>query len=293
MGKTLIINGADFSAVKVGDVEIPRVYQQMTLDWIAASGNSFTDAQKEALDDLVLALIANNRTLWNKLDRIWLPMIAIDKAHSLYEYKNGVNSYSSMNTSNQRTFDDSVGFGNLGVYPTATSSTHAPIIDSSYSLDTKDCSMFILNTQSYPTLTATQIKATIGTNNTSSDTGGVCVLFMQTFANDTMRIGFPTSAASDYIQSTNAEKTPSLRGIISNSEGRKALFSDGIKSIGAALEQSNTISGIVLLNGANPFMSYVDTTPKGAAIVGKALTDDEALTLQSRVNALAVAMGTA
>ncbi len=292
MGKTLIIKGADFSAIKVGNVEVPRVYQQMTLDWITASGNSFTDAQKDALDDLVLALIANNRALWNKLDRIWLPMVAVDKAHSLYEYKNGVNSYESMDAHNQGVFDNSVGFAkNLGIYPAATSSTRAPLVDSSCTVNTKDCSMFILNAQYYQTPPSSQIKATIGTNNGASDSGGICVCFMQALPTDLMRIGFPTSAAGDYIQSANAEKTPSLRGIISNNDGRKALFSDGIKSIGAALDQSNTIAtGIVLFNGGNPYMSYVDTTPKGAAIIGKAVTDNEALSLQEKVNALLSAM---
>lgn len=288
MGKTLIINGADFSAVKVGNVEVPRVYQQKTLDWIAASGNTFTDAQKEALDDLVLELMANNSALWNKLDRIWLPMIAVDKAHSLYEYKNEVNSYESMNATSQGTFNNSVGFGNLGIYPTATSSTRAPIIDSSLSIDTKNVSMFTLNAQAYPDVSASLVRTSVGTNNGSNDPGGVCVSFKQNIPNGKMNIAYPTS--SMIVQSTGVEQIPSLRGTISDNSSIRALFFEDIKTIGSALETSNTIANIVILSSGNPFMAYEDKTPMGAAIIGKAVTDEEALALQEKVNALLSAM---
>lgn len=289
MGKTLIINGADFSAVKVGNVEVPRVYQQKTLDWIAASGNTFTDAQKEALDDLVLELMANNSALWNKLDRIWLPMIAVDKAHSLYEYKNEVNSYESMNATNQGTFNNSVGFGNLGIYPTGTSSTKAPIIDSSLSIDTKNVSMFTLNTQAYPDVSASLIRTSVGTNNGSNDPGGVCVSFKQSLPSGIMKIGYPNSSGG-LAQSTGVEQIPSLRGTISDNSSRRALFFEDIKTIGSALETSNTIANIVILSSSNIYMPSGDKTPMGAAIIGKAVTDNEALSLQEKVNALLSAM---
>lgn len=289
MGKTLIINGADFSAVKVGNVEVPRVYQQKTLDWIAASGNTFTDAQKEALDDLVLELMANNSALWNKLDRIWLPMIAVDKAHSLYEYKNEVNSYESMNATSQGTFNNSVGFGNLGIYPTATSSTKAPIIDSSLSIDTKNVSMFTLNAQAYPDVSTAVIRTSIGTNNLSTDPGGVCVSFKQSLSSGIMKIGYPNSN-DDLVRTTGVEQIPSLRGTISDNSSRRALFFEGIKTIGSALETSNTIANIVILSGSNLYMPSGDKTPMGAAIIGKAVTDNEALSLQEKVNALLSAM---
>lgn len=288
MGKTLIINGADFSAIKVGNVEVPRVYQQKTLDWISLSGNTFTDVQKEALDDLVLELMANNSALWNKLDRIWLPMIAIDKAHSLVEYKNEVNSYESMNATNQGTFNNSVGFGNLGIYPTATSSTRAPIIDSSLSIDTKNVSMFTLNTQAYPDVSTSLMRTSVGTNNGSNDPGGVCVSSKQNIPNGAMNMGYPTS--NNNVQSTGVEQIPSLRGTISDNSSRRALFFEDIKTIGSALETSNTIANIVILSGGNPFMAYEDKTPMGAAIIGKAVTDEEALALQEKVNALLSAM---
>lgn len=71
------------------NLPILETIQQITLDAIAASGNtSMTDAQKYALNHFFYQLGAvDNSALWSKIDGIILPFLANDAAHSIVDYK--------------------------------------------------------------------------------------------------------------------------------------------------------------------------------------------------------------
>lgn len=297
MGKTLIINGADFSAIKVGNVEVPRVYQQKTLDWIAASGNTFTDAQKEALDDLVLALDANNGALWSKIDRLWMPLIAFDKAHSLYDYKNATDSYNNMDSTSKGIFDNNVNFTNKGLLAPIQISNAQLTVDSTFEIDTQNVSFFIMNSETYPTIASSTIRASLGTNSIINTGFGTFVLFIQQLTESNggrMNVGFPTSDSSSLIRVSSAGTSdmykPHLFGVISDSEKAEVMEINGtFHQVGSEVVSSATITGINLLTGSTRNM-IADTVSKCIFIVGKAMSHELATTLQNRIEALHAAM---
>lgn len=69
-----------------------EVMQQITLDAIAASGNSsMTDAQKLALNHFFyqIGAVKGQNSVYTKIYSMVLPLLASDSEHALYDYKKG------------------------------------------------------------------------------------------------------------------------------------------------------------------------------------------------------------
>jgi hypothetical protein len=299
MGKALVINGADFSALKIDKVSIPRELNTTTLAWITASGNdSLTEAQKTALDDLVLALKANNNSLMSKIKRLWLPMIAGSKATSLYEYKNGVNSASSFDATQLTRFDN-VGFvGGQGIYPIA-GSIQALVVDATFEGNTKNISFFSLNALAYdPTLSNTAL----GIGCPSNVGGGQFAfdVYIQSVGQSRIpRFIYPnigTDTINRYLDNQGNRFAPLLRGVVSNSEGVK-FFASGAKFVQSSVATDvhsvteSQFTGLSILRGVASYFYTNGDTPIAMYIVADGtITEDEANTLKGASEALLTAM---
>lgn len=300
MGKALVINGADFSALKIDKVIIPRELNPTTLAWITASGNdSLTEAQKTALDDFVLALGAHNDSeLWGKIDRIWLPMIAGSKATSLYEYKNGANSASSFDATQLTRFDN-VGFvGGQGIYPIA-GSIQALVVDAAFEGNTKDISFFNLNALTYDS-TLSDTALGIGCPSNVNDAQFAFNVYIQSVGQSrVVRLTYP-NAKSDtlnrYLDTQSNRFDPLLRGVVSNSEGVKffaseAKFVQSSNSIDIHTVTANDFTGLSILRGVASYFYTNGNTPIAMYVVADGtITENEAITLKGVSEALLTAM---
>lgn len=301
MGKALVINGADFSALKIDVVSIPRELNATTLAWITASGNdSLTEAQKIALDDFVLALGAHNDSeLWSKIDRLWLPMIAGSKATSLYEYKNGVNSTSSFDATQLTRFDN-IGFvSGQGIYPIA-GSIQALVVDATFEGNTKNISFFSLNALAYdPTLSDTALG--IGCPDNVNGAQFAFNVYIQSIGQSRIpRFTYPntgTDTLNRYFDNqVNIRFDPLLRGVVSNSEGVK-FFASGAEFVQSSNSgdihavTASIFTGLSILRGGASYFYTNGNTPIAMYLVADGtITENEAITLKSASEALLTAM---
>lgn len=289
MGKTLVINGADFSAVSIGKVELPRELSGTALAWIEASGNTgLTDVQKYAIDDFITAIgVDSVGSMWDKIDRLWLPMIAGDKAHSLVDYKNEyIDGYTSMPQTSKTSFDDNVSFANHGLKVTQDGSARAQIIvDSDYTFNSQDCSFFMFNSEDYATIASGQSKEVSGIGNISSPNNK---RFAMVLTSSAIQIKFLSSTVLTN-DTKRGFREPHLRGVTSNSTGISLLYSDGTFESSAAVE-SETLTGISILRGPAPYLNDNATPSYGAFIVGKYMTNENIATLRTALDTLFAAI---
>lgn len=289
MGKTLVINGADFSAVSIGRVELPRELSDTALAWINASGNTgLTDEQKFAIDDFITAIgVDSVGSVYSKIDRLWLPMLAGDKAHSLVDYKNGyTDAYTSMPQTSKTSFDDNVSFASHGLKVTQDGTARAQVIvDSDYTFNSQDCSFFMFNTEDYATL-ASGSKDTSGIGNISSP---VYKRFGMTLTSSALQNHFLSGTALFY-DTKSGFREPHLHGVASNSTGISLLYSDGTFRSSEAVT-SETLTGISILRGTAAYLNNDATPSYGAFIVGKYMTNENITTLKTAVETLFAAIG--
>lgn len=298
MGKALVINGADFSSKKIDEVTVPRELNSTTLEWITASGNSsLTTLQKNALDDLVLALKANSNSLMNRVKRLWLPMIAGEKNKSLYEYRYGTDSYQSLASAELTKFDNNVTFvQNQGIYASVTSSTRALKVDTVFQGNTKDISLFSLNAIEYSDNYVSSIQAGCGIGCPDSVNGGnfsFSVLLSTIGSSKIPRLLFPNDSKK-LIENNPNRFNPILRGVVSNSSGIKmfgvdATFKDpnNTEAIGEA-----TFTGLdILRQETSYFVVNGQQVPVAAYVVGDgSITENEAQVLKAKLESLLTVM---
>ena len=288
MGKTLVIRGADFSEVAIGHVDIPRELSAVAKAWIAASGNTgLTDAQKFAIDDFITAIgVGIDNSVYSKIDRLWLPMLSADKAHSLIDYKNDyANAIESMTENSKNSFDSYAGFENHGLkISTAPEGTASMIVvDNSYVFNSQDYSLFQFNTTEYGTRgSGSLVLSGIG------DKTNAYKRFGQTLTTTALSNKFLSNTALN-SDNVNGFRLPHLRGGSSNSESLKILVSDGTLSTQTAVASEN-LTGIAILRGAAAYCNAGTTASYGAYIVGKAMTDEQVSTLRTAIDALFAAI---
>lgn len=85
----IVLKDANFANNNIGEVEVPRLINQFTLNAIAASGKTFTDAQTAALDDFFEAVGAfgTQSSIWSKLSKVYMPMLAGNLSKAIVNYK--------------------------------------------------------------------------------------------------------------------------------------------------------------------------------------------------------------
>ena len=280
MGKTLVIPGADFSSVAIDTVEIPHDTLEKTHEWMEASGNVFTAAQQAAIDNLVRALYSGaENAIINKIDHMYLPMLAASKQYALVDYAS--EELISPDMSGDTTYESYVDFSNHGLKSNITTGNYnAPVVDANYQMDTQDISMFILNTLEYDTIpSSSKNKAGMGCK-TGSKT-----FYVIDYAN---RIQCMYNGSGAGYDSTEGFRRCSLKGVISTSNELIGIYDKGNES--ATAVTSETLTGLSILTGSNYYLIKDDSKPLGAFIVGKAITEEQAATLKQYVDALFAAI---
>lgn len=89
----LVLQGADFSANNLGQVEVKRVINPFTLAAIDASGNqSMTNEQKSALDTFfeTIGAFGSANSIWSKLDKVYIPFLCSSLSKACVNYKTNV-----------------------------------------------------------------------------------------------------------------------------------------------------------------------------------------------------------
>ena len=275
MGKTLIINGADFSSVSIGTVKLPRELSDTALEWIAASGNSgLSDTQKFAVDDFITSIgVGVVDSIYSKIDKLFLPMLASDLGHSLIDYANNYESPTPANINNLEFRSHGVG---VSSNPT---DVYAVVLDSAYVIDAQDCSVFMMNSETYPSLTSgSKNRGGVGSKTTNMQ-----YRVQQT---STALIGFAFSTTE--LREANPNFTPKMVGCVGTTNSMKILDSKGELNTQTAVSGTCTGLSITQYNGNRHVDA--DSPAMGAYIIGKAMSDTDVLGLKSAIEALFAAI---
>lgn len=292
----IVLKDADFSANKIGTVEIPVEIDDYTQAAITASGNaSMTVSQQQALMRFFTAIGANsNSGVSTKLTRIYLPIICNNvAAKALVNYKtNVVDADASANVNYTM---ESKG---LRVATLAENTGNGAAISlGKVQLNMQDISCLYLNTASYA----------VG--------GGRVFSFANGVANDSQFGRFNAQIASGKynidVNANNSYKVATsgtliddgsiaLRGFSVNSSSGKFLVKDSstINDVTVASWNDYANAGAVANNsdlwllteqGSGMIVSNRNYVPFGVIIFGSSLTSEEIATINTAVGYLTAA----
>ena len=279
MGSTIIIKKADFSGVSIGHVDIPRKLSKDTLTWIALSGNTtMTDAQKYALDDFITTLKANS--IYNKIDKMHLPLLASDKTHALVDYKNKKDDAI-------QALLDVYTFRNHGIL-SETNVANTPKIDPDYQRSISDISLYCFATEGMS-------EVNVGTLDYFNSVGGdhtnsVELATYQDYNSVQIRCNINGDNNRIIYDSTAAKFSPGFFGFSINGNTIMYMKRDGSVESTSAGDYTDAVRTGYSLLGFNK-KSDVQHSATGAFIVGSALTNEEAIILRNAIVTLATAFG--
>lgn len=275
MGSTIIIKKADFSSVSIGHVDIPRELSEDALAWIALSGNStMTNEQKYALDDFITTLKAS--TVYNKIDKMHLPLLASDKTHALVDYKNKKDDAI-------QALLDVYTFRNHGIL-SETGVANTPKIDPAYHRSISDIGLYCFATEGLSEVNTGSIDYF---NSVGSIHNNSVELAAYKDANNVQIRCYINGDSSRYVADTTAAKfSPGFFGFSINGDTIMYMKRDGsVKSVSAGNYTDAVHTGYSLLGLNNN--SHVQHAATGAFIVGSALTNEEATLLRNAIVTLA------
>lgn len=280
MGKTLVIKGADFSEVSIGHIDLPRELSDATLEFINASGNTFTVEQQNAIDDFVLALgIGEEGGIYSKLDFIFLPILAADKAHALVDYKTLTSP--TLTGGSLTSWETYISLRNHGLVSSLDTGTKTPIVvTEQYSIDTQDCCMFVMNTEDYSTISTTsKTRSGFGSNNSTT-----YKRFLKTQTQSAMQFYIFSNSPAAY-DTSSSYRVAAATGFNSANTGCRIYKPTGSTDI-SAITQETITGGISLMTQATNYLQYDTDASQGAYIIGKVLSNEQADTLVAKLNAL-------
>ena len=279
MGSTIIIKKADFSSVSIGHVDIPRELSKDTLAWIALSGNTtMTNEQKYALDDFITTL--KTSSVYNKIDKMHLPLLASDKTHALVDYKNKKDDAI-------QALLDVYTFRNHGIL-SETDVANTPKIDPDYQRSISDISLYCFATEGMS-------EVNVGTLDYFNSVGGdhansVELVTYQDYNNVQIRCNI-NGANNRIINDTTAAKfSPGFFGFSINGDTIMYMKRDGSVVSTSAGDYTDAVRTGYSLFGLNK-KSGVQHSATGAFIVGSALTNEEVTLLRNAIVTLATTLG--
>lgn len=283
----ITLEGADFSADNIGQVELERQLNEYTLAAITASGNeNLTESQQYALDDLFLALGADgSNNILSKIRKLYLPMIASEVGNALINY--ATNNFTKDFTPNSANWE----LRNLGITQKASGQT------------------FLISTFS-PALVATNItQMWLRTENMVRGTDDKNFIFvLRGKTNDSKFLGVAEMSASsdNYIQwgatygynnfATTSKDTDqrvasgfSIRG---SSDYSVIRYSAGLYETTITPSTQGDMSGesaqSLYLLGLGDQRA---PKPFGFMMLGEGIPEADFLNIASKVNALYIALG--
>lgn len=290
----IVLNGADFSQNNIGTITLPRDISNFTKAAILASGNiALSDEQKTILDDLFIALGATTNTgIWPKIDKLYLPMIAGSLSKAFINYKNN-DADCLPNSQYWQMYLK-------GVKPLgAIDSSAALKLDSSFVLDYRDFSAFMLNAENISTATTKFIGGVMRYAGGTAYTGLRMNMSGPTVPYDVLSIGFPlNNNLMDPFTETpyghNADLTAGhLRGLSSN--GTNANMYYGGENTVTAQFRNDAVDYLDLTPSnlwyggrydGQVLLSDFDLISCGALVIGKYLSASEVETLKSTIENL-------
>ena len=278
MGSTIIIKKADFSSVSIGHVDIPRELSEDTLAWIALSGNTtMTNEQKYALDDFITTL--KTSSVYNKIDKMHLPLLASDKTHALVDYKNKKDDAI-------QALLDVYTFRNHGIL-SETDVANTPKIDPDYQRSISDISLYCFATEGMSEVNVGTFDYfnSVGGDNTNS-------VELSTYQDsNNVQIRCNINGANRVIYDTTAAKfSPGFFGFSINGNTIMYMKRDGSVVSTSAGDYTDAVRTGYSLLGLNK-KSGVQHSATGAFIVGSALTNEEVTLLRNAIVTLATTLG--
>lgn len=278
MGSTIIIKKADFSSVSIGHVDIPRELSEDTLAWIALSGNTtMTNVQKYALDDFITTLKAS--TVYNKIDKMHLPLLASGKTHALVDYKNKKDDA-------VQALLDAYTFRNHGIL--SETGVNIPKIDPAYQRSISDIGLYCFATEGMTEVNVGTFDYfnSVGDNHNDS-------VELATYK-DTYSVQIRSNingSSNRYIDDQTAAKfSPGFFGFSINGDTIMYMKRDGSITSASAGDYTDAVRTGYSLLGFNK-NSREQHAATGAFIVGSALTNEEATLLRNAIVTLATALG--
>lgn len=279
MGSTIIIKKADFSSVSIGHVNIPIDLSEDTLAWIALSGNTtMTNEQKYALDDFITTLKAS--TVYNKIDKMHLPLLASDKTHALVDYKNKKDDAI-------QALLDVYTFRNHGIL-SETGVANTPKIDPAYQRSTSDISLYCFATEGMSEVNVGTLDYFNSVGNKHDDSVELAA-YKDTYAVQ-IRCNINGHANRFVDDETAAKFSPGFFGFSIKGDTIMYMKRDGSIVSTSAGDYTEAVRTGYSLLGLNK-NSHVQHAATGAFIVGSALTNEEATLLRNAIVTLANTLG--
>lgn len=281
MGKALVIQGANFSSVAIGHVDIPRELSEEAKRWIAASGNtSMSDVQKFAVD----TFITETASLKSKIHKLYLPMLA-----------NGVNkslvNYATLADDAPRGIFDYLDYESGGICSKGTSYLDFKTITMNAGVWSNDLSIFVCHTKDLaPIASGTSDMPVVGLGTAATDRA---IYFSRQY---TSRFAFCADIdrtvqldITKFINDTSAVfLAKGVRGVIFGEASYTGMKNDG--TFGAmeyptgVTHKAHTRLCLMSTGALSGFCE--SNVPYGMIFVGKQMTKQEATILKTATEAL-------
>lgn len=152
----VVLKTADFSANNLGQIIVPEEINPFTYGAIAASGNTFTNEQTQAINTFFKTIGAfDDSGVFSKIDLLYLPMLAVDVTKALVNYKD--NSVITVS-------DTRYSLRNKGLAAKSGGSGDYVYKDSFF-VDISDMSFFAFTTEQFPSMASDLYNGILMLNN--------------------------------------------------------------------------------------------------------------------------------
>lgn len=289
------LDGADFSDNNLGKIYV-GVLDNFTKAAITASGNSsMTDGQKAALNTFfeTLGAFGTASSIWSKLDKVYLPLIANDVANAMINYVDN-----SADTTPSSDYWQLRNHGIVGSFETRTQD-RLTYTKNNFFIDMLNVSMFTLATEN----NTSQVMR--GLLNYQGSNGSSRFLIQDSLKSVGERLmsftGIAPSGNATLLATGDVgfEKNKALGFSVNTATDVTNITSDGsfVTAAGGAVlnnvvteTTSATYKPLCVASysaDANQRSNNTLTAPYGAIIIGKRLTQAEMTTLKGAMEALA------
>lgn len=290
------LDGADFSDNNLGKIYV-GVLDNFTKAAITASGNSsMTDGQKAALNTFfeTLGAFGTASSIWSKLDKVYLPLIADDVANAMINYVDN-----SADTTPSSEYWQLRNRGIVGSFETRTQD-RLTYTKNNFFIDMLNVSMFTLATENNTSQVMRGLLNYQGSNGSSrfliqdsltsvGDNRAMVFTGIAPSGNavllGTSDVGFEKNKALGFSVNTATDVTNiTYDGSFITREGGAVLGNVVTETTSATYKPLCVASYAA---DANQHSNNTSTAPYGAIIIGKRLTQAEMTTLKGAMDALA------
>lgn len=285
------LNGADFSANNIGKIDLSTEISEFTKRAITASGSTMSTDQQNALEVFFrnIGAIGSGSELWSKLTNVYLPFLGVDVTKSFVNYKGNTVDATPLTTDAELV---NGGFRIKG----ADGTTAIPVPESckvsGISIDWRDASIFVLNTEEF----IFDASKNISIANLHDSTNG------EYFKINTPNVNTISIEAAQFTDNTISYITPStpfaiydavsnkqVIGFSSHNGDLNEVFYGGATKRTASRNLENATDEIGMLHTGVLVGKAVRQYANGAIVIGKYMTLEEMAAFQTALTTLASA----